>query len=161
MKAIPCLLVAIFVTSCASVPLSFTATIAPTVVRPTETPAPTATPDPCPKDQLRAYLALVSPILNRFTDTSQLANSTARIALSSVVSNLQEIKRDFAAVPDVPHCAALFHFAMSNAMDLQIQAYLAFMAQDDSKAQGLLLRSSSEITFATSELNKLRAMAGE
>jgi hypothetical protein len=67
--------------------------------------------------------------MTRFDDANTLANSTSRIALSGVVTEMQSTRRDFDAV-GVPACASLAKTQTLDFMNDTIDSYLSFMAQD-------------------------------
>jgi hypothetical protein len=61
---------------------------------PIATPAPTVTPTPgCDPARTTTFLDDLEALLEEWDDTNALARSTARISLSPVIRDLQDIKR--------------------------------------------------------------------
>lgn len=82
----------------------------------------------CAGDDFGATLAQMEDgALGEFIDAEAVAQSTARIALSGVVRDLQRAQDDL-AVEDWPGCAAPIKAAFDDWMTQQIEVYLAFMA---------------------------------
>lgn len=67
-------------------------------------------------------------ILTEWQDATELADSTSRIALSPVISQLQGIRRK-AEDLKTPDCAVNVHDALTTFMDTEIRMYLSFMSQ--------------------------------
>ncbi len=88
-----------------------------------------AVADNCSSDDATSLKASVQPLMTRFEDANTLANSTSRIALSGVITEMQSTRRDFDAL-DVPACASLAKTQMLDFMNDTIDSYLSFMAQD-------------------------------
>ncbi len=103
----------------------------------------------CSSDDATRLKASVQPLMARFDDANKLANSTSRIALSGVISEMQATRRDFEALT-VPDCAALAKTQMVDFMDKAIDAYLSFLAQDsDSIVQSKITAATTAETTAT------------
>ncbi len=75
-------------------------------------------------DQLNA-------IENRWDDAHKLASSTARIALATPISELQNVKRDLERL-EVSECLTPAKEALSSYMNSNIANFLSFMANSDS-----------------------------
>ena len=75
-------------------------------------------------DQLNA-------IENRWDDAHKLASSTARIALATPISELQNVKRDLERL-EVSECLTPAKEALSSYMNSTIANFLSFMANSDS-----------------------------
>src|SRR5687768_15649215 len=89
--------------------------VTPTPV-PTNTPAPT--PEPC-NVQAAAFLEAAQDIFEEWDDAFELANSTPRMSLPAVISELQEIRRN-ADDLEVPPCAAATKALMIEMMEAAI-----------------------------------------
>lgn len=68
-------------------------------------------------------------LLQRWDDAADIAGSTGRINLSGPVGDLQAIRREAGRL-DIPFCAEEAHEHLLRSMELYIDAFLAFMAQD-------------------------------
>lgn len=111
-----------------------TQTLAPTdMPRPTDTLVPSPTPIPTVEltcsEEAADFAVAASALLDEWDDTNELADSTARIALSGPVSDLQDIKQRASAL-DAPDCAAGVKDTLLGYMDIQTDVYLTFMAED-------------------------------
>lgn len=73
----------------------------------------------------------LNTIENRWDDAHTLASSTARIALATPVSELQNIKRDLDKL-EVSKCLTPAKEALSSYMNSNIANFLSFMADSDS-----------------------------
>ena len=92
---------------------------------------PAATSRPATRSclaQSQAFAEETLDLLEEWQDTSELASSTARIALSPVIGQLQRIRRDVAGL-SAPACARPVKDLLLEYMDADIDAYLKFMAQ--------------------------------
>ena len=79
-------------------------------------------------------LTEIKNIEQRWSDGIQLAHSTARIALSNQVANLQSIKRDLDNVA-VSECMQDAKTLLASHMELSIQGFLGFMQEDEYNAE--------------------------
>jgi hypothetical protein len=87
----------------------------------------------------------------RFADVETVATATPRIALSPQITTLQRI-RDEAKGVRTPRCLMEAHATVLASMDERINAFVAFLAQDDGGAtthleQALLHRQALEGEF--------------
>jgi hypothetical protein len=73
----------------------------------------------------------LNTIENRWEDAHTLASSTARIALATPVSELQNVKRDLEKL-EVSECLIPAKEALSSYMNSKIANFLSFMADADS-----------------------------
>ncbi len=94
-----------------------------------------------PKDK---GLVEIRKVEQRWSDGLQLAGSTARIALSPQVANLQSIKRDLDGVV-VSECLKEAKVALSEHMELSIRGFLEFMSDRKYSAEKTLEESSKKI----------------
>lgn len=83
---------------------------------------------PEPKDK---GIQELSAVVTRWDDGLKLASSTGRIALSAPVAQLQAARRDLDAVV-VGECLKPAKEELKQHMDSMIDAFLAFMASDES-----------------------------
>ena len=98
----------------------------------------------------------IQPLLEEWGDTVEVANSTARIALSSLVSNMQRIQREVEAV-DSPDCARHANGLLTGGMDDVIDAFLAFMSNESDSV--VSVQFSSGYVRILSGLEELTALA--
>jgi len=68
-------------------------------------------------------------IEQRWIDMSTLISSTSRIALAPQIANLQEMKRDLNAI-EVSECLTPAKIELSEYMEMEIDIYLKFMADE-------------------------------
>jgi len=94
--------------------------------RPTSTPRPTPTPTP-PVEAWKEYYDLWEDHAERWDDANAIANSTARIALSAPVSELQKLRREWKDVKP-PEDLEQFHNKILDYEESIIEGYLAFMS---------------------------------
>jgi hypothetical protein len=141
---------------------SFTAqTAAPAEPVDTPTPRPTSTPTTprvsalC-QSQTQDYLAQIQPLLEEWDDAVAVANSTARIALSPMVRDLQGIQRDVEDVI-VPDCARHGSALLTEGMDSIIDAFIAFMGDESDYVVGAKFDSGYDSILAG--LEELTALA--
>lgn len=128
--------------------LPFLATPTPTI---TPTPPPTATPTCDPKP----FAKETAQVLDQLKDLTERAGSTSRIALSPVIGEMQTARRDYKNL-QAPACAQKLQQLVTEAMDFEIQAFLAFMQQDTPQNVNYLLRRSGDrLDEATAEIKRL------
>lgn len=89
---------------------------------------PTPTPDKCSPQAVGEYYDAINHVGRRFSDALDLADTTPRMNLPSVISDLQAIRRD-AEDLDVPPCAEKAKQALVSFMDKSIDGFLAFLGQ--------------------------------
>lgn len=104
----------------------------------------------CSTDQARSLKLKVEPLIEGFDDTNERAASTARIALSPAIGEMQEIRRELRAF-DVPECAQEAKTLLVDYMDTTIDAYIAFLG-GGSDSVGDFLASSLLEEAATAQL---------
>lgn len=92
------------------------------LITPTPLAAPTLECDP------RPFLFAASSSMEKFQDASERASATSRIALSPVVGEMQEVRREYKALV-APLCVQRLQVLVEKAMDAEIAGYLDFMAQ--------------------------------
>ncbi len=86
-------------------------------------------PGVCPPKQGQAYSEGVRDVARRFDDAVELAQSTPRVSLAPIVSDLQAIRRDAEDI-EVPDCAADAQDALIAYMDSTIDGFRAFLASE-------------------------------
>ena len=110
--------------------------------RPTSTPTTPRVSAVC-QTLTQEYLAQIQPALEEWDDTVEVANSTARIALSPLVSDMKRIQRQVEAV-DSPDCARHAKGLLTRGMDEVIDAFLAFMSDESDSVVSLLFSAGYE-----------------
>ncbi len=114
-----------------------------------------ATPTPACAPQV--FIDQGTKIWARFFDAETRANSTARIALTTVIGAMQAARRDFSDL-DYPACAATYRNAAIEAMDSSLYAYFSFMSQaTDATVATKMNYANDRMSHAGDELNKLKA----
>lgn len=76
------------------------------------------------------YYMAIEPKLEEWDDAVEVAGSTSRIALAPQITRLQDIKREVEDM-DIPWCGVFAHMELIKAMEYRIDAFLAFMSQED------------------------------
>jgi len=121
---------------------------------PTNTPAPTNTPKPAVSCQPVAqdYLDKIGPFMIEFGDTVKIADSTPRIALASLIQDMQRIRRAIADV-SAPSCVQGASNLILNGMDSIINAFIDFMGDvSDTLVQRKLSQGFLDLTNGTDQL---------
>jgi plastocyanin len=104
------------------------------------------------------YFTQTSAILDRWTDASTRASSTSRIALTSVVGEMQQIRRDYTNLLH-PSCANRFHQFVTASMNDEIEGYLLFMQQaSDSTVSNRMQLANDEMKQAIMEMQRIRGL---
>ena len=144
----------------------FSACSAPSPVITTATPvptlAPTATPDPCSKENILVEAEKLQMAVNEFREVADLANSTDVNFLFIPVLRLQEIRYE-AINTKVPACLDAFK-ASSVAYTASVINYMiVFMNVQDPESEDLknaIQNSQTQWQVLVSEFNKVLAIAG-
>jgi hypothetical protein len=124
--------------------------VPPAAFPPTWTPTPRASAE-CQNAALE-YLRQIFPHINKYKDSMQLAGSTARIALSPVVQDMQEARRDIEQTV-APPCALPASKLLISSMNNTINALTEFMnGGSDSTVARYLAQSALELENATDQL---------
>jgi len=76
------------------------------------------------------YMEKVEPFVDKWDDTMAVAESTSRMSLAPQIENLQEIRRETEDLK-IPDCANEAHEALIAYMDQTIDAFIAFLGQED------------------------------
>jgi hypothetical protein len=151
-----------FLLLCLCVGLASKAGLIPETMLPLLTLWPTATPTPEPGysiQELNAYLEQAEPLLEEFSDTLKIAESTSGIALPPIVSDLQRIRRDFRRLKS-PAIAETAHEHFGKSMQFDIDAFLALMAHEPDQYVETTLQSAREYMWQGNEaLEKAKAEA--
>jgi hypothetical protein len=100
-------------------------------IAPTPTPTVVPTAEPCAV-QAASFLSEAEQIMVAWQDAVMLADNTGRGALSPVIAQMQELRRDLGQL-EAPECAMLAQRLLVTSMDETIHAYLAFMAQEPNR----------------------------
>lgn len=98
----------------------------------TPTVEPSPTQIPC-SEQSKNFISTSEALLNKWNDTKEIADRTARIGLGSVVSKLQEIEQEAEGI-EVPQCSLKVKDALIVYMNAQIDAYLSFLSMESDAA---------------------------
>jgi uncharacterized membrane protein YqaE (UPF0057 family) len=149
------------------------ATIAATVTTP-RSPTPTPTPSPvptatlaptpndglvhvqCSKEQAAETLDKLIGPYGAFLDTYRVANRTARISLAPIITQMQQQKRDVAAII-FPPCAVVARDAVVRDMNDTINIVLAFLGEEDTTAP--YAKSAASVAETIRLVSELRAQA--
>jgi hypothetical protein len=131
-------------------------------VEPVDTPTPRATSTPTTprvsalcQAATQDYLAQIQPLLEEWDDAVEVADSTARIALSPLVRDMQGIQRDVEDVT-VPDCARHGSALLIDGMDSVIDSFIAFMGEESDSVVSLYVSSGYEgMTMGLEELAAL------
>jgi hypothetical protein len=126
--------------------------------KPTES-IPTPTPKPivaCPQEEVDVYIKEYGYIMEEWDDTYKIAQSTSRMSLSSVIGDLQSIKREISRL-DAPECAHYISDITGVAMESSIDALLSFLGQDsDSVVQRKLAGATTTWELVNSEFENFK-----
>lgn len=82
------------------------------------------------KCNLEEYNAAVKPLLEEWDDAISIANQTPRGSLPNVIPGLQEIRRRTENL-EIEECFKDAHSFLVKYMDYTIDAFIAFMGQED------------------------------
>jgi hypothetical protein len=127
-------------------------------IAPTPTPSPVPVAEPC-SVQAEAFSAATVALLDDWDDANALAGSTPRMSLGPAIAELQQIRRDVGDL-DAPPCAQRVHTLLVDYMDVVIEGYLAFLADEgDSAVNSAMRRADAALDTFTTEYAKL--MAGQ
>ena len=96
----------------------------------TQSPAESATPDPCATENLPASIQPINDLTREFDDASQLAANLPVQQLPEIVSNMQRIRRAAEDV-DAPACLTTLKTHQLNYMNGMIQTLLSFTGGAD------------------------------
>ncbi len=95
-----------------------------------------------PKCNAKDFLKTTSETLDKFYDATRRADATPRIALSPVIGEMQQIRRDYKNLQH-PSCAdAYFQYVVAG-MDETIEAYISFMGQQSDWIVSIKLTSAA------------------
>lgn len=119
----------------------------------------TATPgDVCTKEDIRWFVSDALAINERFNSLVKLAASTPRVSLVGVVREMQDIHREYARLW-APQCVEVYHRHTSKSMELTIDGFLAFMAQDEDEANSCFEKAAGYLEWASDSLDNAMARA--
>jgi hypothetical protein len=82
------------------------------------------------KCNLEEYNAIVEPLLEEWDDAVIIANQTPRVSLPNVIPELQGIRRRTEDL-EIEECFEDAHLFLVKYMDYTIEAFIAFMGQED------------------------------
>ena len=108
------------------------------------------------KKEVAAYLGAMDLLLGEWSDTFDRAASTSRIALSPVIGELQDIRREVDDL-DVPGPCSLFHKNMVGAMNHSINGFIAFLGNESEEDVAAQFESGNmKLGWAMDNLADLR-----
>lgn len=81
-------------------------------------------------EQSTDYIQELDDLTMRWLDVVELADSAPRLNLGPVISDLQEIKREVAAL-DAPECASKVQRAAEKMVEQSVTTYLAFVSEEE------------------------------
>jgi hypothetical protein len=82
-----------------------------------------------PKCNAKDFLKTSSDTIDKFYDATRRAEATSRIALSPIIGDMQQIRRDYKNLQH-PSCADPYFQYIVAGMDDTIEAYISFMGQE-------------------------------
>ncbi len=98
--------------------------------------------------------------MSQFDDIGKRAGATARISLSPVVGQMQDVRRAYSNLA-APPCAQKYQSILVSVMDDEIQGYLDFMAQKpDAQVSSSFVSAKVGIANAEAELETVHALMG-
>ena len=107
------------------------------------------------KTEVVAYLDAASPLLDEWSDCFDRAASTSRIALSSVIGELQAIRREYSALP-VPEPCTNMHTNVINSMNYSIEGFFAFMEdKNEAEITSIFKLANHSLDYAMVNLKEL------
>ena len=108
----------------------------------------------CPKDEATIAYKELTSLSERWKDGFNLAASTSRMNLPTVIESLQSIKQDTNAL-EVPECLYQPHYQFVRSMEAGIDAFIAFMSEKpDFEISEKLKESNSFMDYAIISLEK-------
>ena len=145
------------VTQTVEVPVDRIVTMTPS---PTPTPRATATPEPTPDDPTSClesdsdYLVDLASRYTAFEIYVDLANTTPRLALASVVGDMAQQRIDLVSNKPVEGCIGAYT-DLESWMAISIEAFQAFLAQrSDSAVQAYLRNAEAAKRLAATNINR-------
>jgi len=90
--------------------------------------------DLCSKGQKEKTMKKLDEILTEWDDIVTLASATPRIALYSVIKDMQEIKQELNQI-SFPSCSVNVVQSLDTHMDNRIEQFLSFASDEDSYTQ--------------------------
>lgn len=114
-------------------------------------------PDPCPKAEVQTFIKQTKDAMSKLSDAVERGEATSRLALSPVIADIQQTRREYRALPH-PECADEAAKRLSEAMDLAVDAFLTFARQAPERDVEIVFRNfSSAMRMAKIELDRLEA----
>jgi len=93
----------------------------------------------------------MEPFIDKWDDAIVIAESTSRMSLAPQIENLQEIRRETEDLK-ISDCADEAHEALIAYMDQTIDAFIAFLGQEDDEKVNRLFSSAQDSMRDWSEL---------
>jgi len=97
------------------------------------------------------YMEKMEPFIDKWDDAIVIAESTSRMSLAPQIENLQEIRRETEDLK-ISDCADEAHEALIAYMDQTIDAFIAFLGQEDDEKVNRLFSSAQDSMRDWSEL---------
>jgi hypothetical protein len=109
---------------------------------------------PCGLSRVKQGGLALADQFDAYHDAYNIAESTARIALAGPVLQLQQVERSTALVA-VPPCMERAKEELVQANDATVQAFLAFMSQNDFEVDAYLSQSDSHLAEFQTQLEAI------
>ena len=109
-------------------------------------------------EEIKNYLDEFNKIKNKFMDKYELAGTTARIALSPVISNMQDIKRDLENLDppeNVDRLIGVKELCLYG-MDKAIEGFQEFQMENESKSLLLLDEADGIFISVDNTINEIK-----
>jgi len=116
-------------------------------ISPTETPKPIVS---CPEDEVDNYLEELKGLLEEWDDTVDLAGSTSRMGLPSLIQDMQNMKRDARRL-DRPECADYLQDLVIVSMESEINAFITFLGQESDTIVSRKIKNAADIRAMVDE----------
>jgi len=114
----------------------------------------------CTDVDIQWFLRKAIPVNDSFNPLVKLAASTPRVSLVGVVREMQDVHREYASLRVwAPECVEVYHRHTSKSMELTIDGFLAFMAQDEDEASNYFEQATKYLNWASDSLDNALARA--
>ncbi len=129
----------------------------------TPTRRPTRTPTPRPgwtRDEYLRFMGQAKPLFLGYADTLKVAFSSSRVALPSLVREMQELHREWERLHP-PQCMREYWEYIGESMGCNIDGFLAFMAREDESVVAThFARGTSALRNAQTARERVEKMMG-
>jgi hypothetical protein len=111
-------------------------------------------------DRSSEYLAQLDGLVTEFVDAAELALNTPRVSLAQPIADMQEIKREIAAL-DAPECASGVQHAAVVMAQQNVDAFMTFYAyESDAAVEAAFTKASAAIDAYMVARDAMRAGSG-